>query len=69
MPCSKGMRDCRAGCLHRASVEEYRLARHAQLLREEAETIGDPWMIAERKPAISFRQWLVGRARRASRAA
>ena len=29
MPCSPGMRKCRATCLHRTLVEEYRSARDA----------------------------------------
>lgn len=29
MPCSRGMVSCRKDCLHRASVEQYRDARHS----------------------------------------
>lgn len=61
------MRQCRASCRHRALVDEYHAARHAQLLEEEAVTIGDPEMIADRRAAgirpIVFKDWLVGSAR------
>lgn len=70
MPCSKGMTKCYSGCLHRAMVDDYRIARHAFELDEEAITIGDPEMISERRERgirpTSFKAWLIGHARRDS---
>lgn len=43
------MTRCYPGCLHRELVCNYRVARQAQLLEEEAATVGDPEMIAERR--------------------
>lgn len=68
MPCAKGMVGCKRNCLHRQQVEEYRLARHAQILAEEERTLGGR---GEReierqnfiKPPITFREWLQGTAR------
>lgn len=71
MPCSPGMRKCRLDCLHRALVDDYRIARHAQLLEEERVTIGDPEMISDRRAAglgpITFKEWLCGSAQAARR--
>jgi hypothetical protein len=67
MPCSLGMRKCRTDCAHRTFVGDYRIARHAQVLEEERLTIGDPWMIKERRAQgirpITFKKWLEGSAR------
>lgn len=66
MPCSPGMRGCRASCRHRSLVDDYRAARHAQILEEEAVTIADPEMIANRRAAgihpVTFKEWLTGHA-------
>lgn len=66
MPCSKGIRRCKPGCLHRALIDDYRVARHAQILAEEAATIGDPEMIANRRAAgvrpVTFKEWISGHA-------
>lgn len=69
MPCAKGMSECRRGCLHRRLVEEYRIARHAQVLEEERETVGGRGELAARKEAgtwpITFKEWIIGQGRNA----
>jgi hypothetical protein len=67
MPCSPGMKRCRRDCLHRRLVGDYHVARHSQILAEEAATHGDPWMIAARhkqgQRPIIFKEWLQGSGR------
>lgn len=63
MPCSPGMRSCKASCLHRQSVLAYRLEREHQEQVADAESIGyaterEEWL--ERHPLITFRDWLIG---------
>lgn len=61
MPCSPRMRGCRAGCLHRAMVEEYRDARDAYEAELERETSMYDTEVAEYKrdrPGITFKEWL-----------
>ena len=56
-------------CGHCRDVDEYRLARHCDLLAEEAATGGYPTEIQQRRAAgtvpIYFHAWLVGKARAA----
>lgn len=57
---------CRADCLHRYSVQDYRLARHAQQAQLEQVTALYPAEVAEWKathPMITFRGWLEGHRR------
>jgi hypothetical protein len=66
MSCTAGMARCRPTCAHRALVDDYRAARHAQLLAEEAATSADPWMVRRRREGgvrpVVFREWLKGAA-------
>ena len=64
MPCSKAMLKCRADCLHRRDVQEYRAARNADEERMERETRLFPGDIAIWKEAnymITFKDWLIGK--------
>lgn len=60
MPCSKGMRDCKSNCLHRALVAAYREERRRQEVELEVETLGyDTEMNARRHELVTFYDWLV----------
>lgn len=67
MPCSKGMKQCRRSCLHRELVEEYRIARWAQIVEQDERTHGGR---GEReleqenyvKDPITFKEWLENNA-------
>lgn len=64
MPCSKAMRTCRADCLHRRDVQEYRAARNADEERMERETRlfpGDIVIWKEANYMINFKDWLTGK--------
>lgn len=58
MPCTKGMTECRRNCLHRHTVNEYRVAREAAEQAREAETRGYRTETAEYGPILTFREWL-----------
>lgn len=65
MPCAKRMAGCKRNCQHRRMVQDYQAARHAQVLAEEARTLGgDGEREIERQnyvpPPITFKEWLVG---------
>ena len=64
MPCTKQMRGCAATCLHRAMVEDYRLARYNEELLRERVTLGwtseETLYREEHGPLITFKDWLVG---------
>ncbi len=63
MPCSKGMRNCRANCLHRRNVESYFWARKAWEAAAEAATAGyaaEMAAYAATNPPPTFRDWLEG---------
>lgn len=66
MPCTKQMRGCAASCLHRAMVEDYRLARHNDEQARDAVTSqwpADEALYAEQHPPlITFKAWLIGLA-------
>lgn len=63
MPCATGMTKCKASCLHRAFVAEYRVERDAQAVRVEAVTGGYAAETAEhystREERWTFKRWLV----------
>lgn len=64
MPCAKGMTKCKSGCLHRQMVEDYRAARHANVLEIEALTCdgaGESTLLRENgfRP-MTFKRWLQG---------
>jgi len=61
MPCTKGMRGCRRGCLHRALVGDYYVAREASELAAEREHRGYATERAE-CPVLTFKEWLTGTA-------
>ena len=64
MSCTKGMRACRRGCLHRQLVEEYRDWRHSWEQRREDEhhmQLEDA-EYAAMYPAPTFKAWLAARA-------
>lgn len=66
MPCARKMRGCRADCLHRALVKEYRDARDAYNAELERETLMYDTEVAEYKvshPGITFKQWLIEKGR------
>lgn len=63
MPCSPGMRACRALCVHREMVQAYRLERGRQEVEREEATGGYATEIAEYPPLITFKDWLVGTGR------
>jgi hypothetical protein len=57
------MSRCRAGCLHRRLVGDYRVARHAAELAREAETGGYETEAAGLPPiSPTFKEWLEGHA-------
>lgn len=61
MPCKPRMTGCRADCLHRALVEDYRAARERDEQRRDAETLGypsDEQLYAARTRLVTFRRWL-----------
>ena len=58
MPCKKGMIGCKADCLHRQMVTEYRAARHAAELRRESVTAGYPAETAGHPALVTFKAWL-----------
>lgn len=58
------MRKCRADCLHRQSVLQYRDARDAYEAELEAATSMYATEVAEYKrdhPGITFKEWLIGK--------
>lgn len=65
MPCSPGMRRCKASCAHRALVKDYRTERDRQEARLDAETLGyatEREDVLARRPElrpVNFQQWLV----------
>lgn len=68
MPCFKGMVGCKRSCLHRRLVEEYRLARWAQIVQEMERTHegrGERKIEKENfiKQPITFKEWLEGSTR------
>lgn len=72
MPCSPGMARCKAGCRHRSLVFEYRIERHHQEQRAERACKGyatERAEYVERRPLITFREWLIGHAERVEVAA
>lgn len=61
MPCPPRMRGCRADCLHRKLVLEYRDARDAYDAELEAATSMYPTEVLEYKaarPGVTFKLWL-----------
>ena len=62
MPCSPGMSKCRRDCLHRSSVDAYRVARHAAELERERVTGGYPSEIEAYGPILTFKDWLTATA-------
>lgn len=61
MPCPPRMRGCRADCLHRALVEDYRAARERDEIRRDEETIGYATENANyyrENGMVTFRSWL-----------
>jgi hypothetical protein len=62
MPCSKGMVRCKSDCLHRAFVFEYRAARQACVLEQEALTGGGEADLAILREngwqPMTFKRWL-----------
>lgn len=63
MPCRKRMVGCKTDCLHRALVNEYRLARLNDEQHAEAASIGYATEYAEyvaAHPLITFQEWLIG---------
>lgn len=61
MPCKPRMSGCRADCLHRALVEDYRAARERDEAVRDAVTIGyatDERLYAETTPLVTFGSWL-----------
>jgi hypothetical protein len=64
MPCKQKMAGCRINCLHKQMVENYRLARAADELKEEKATLGYATEIKERRKTIkpiTFKTWLTGK--------
>jgi len=58
------MLTCRADCLHRRDVQEYRAARNADEERMEHETrlfAGDVALWKEANYMITFKDWLTGK--------
>ncbi len=63
MPCAPRMAGCRADCLHRRMVLDYRLARTAEEAVAEEVSIGYATEYAEyvaEHPLITFKDWLIG---------
>ena len=63
MPCSKRMKSCRSGCLHRQLVEDYYAARDAQQDQAEAEGVGyvqETQDFYDQHPKLTFKFWLYG---------
>lgn len=68
MPCAPRMRGCRADCLHRRLVQDYRAERERQLAAAEAASAGyaAEWREhVERHPLVTFADWLRWHAERA----
>lgn len=63
MPCSRRMKSCYAGCLHRRWVEDYLAAREAQMDRAEAWSNGYPTELAEfyrtQEKRITLKDWMI----------
>lgn len=60
MPCTKGMRRCRAACGHRELVSGYRSARAAHVVESESVSRGG-WARRDdddRPRAVTFKEWL-----------
>lgn len=53
------MLGCRAGCLHRRHVEDYRLARYQAELDRDRASYGYATEAASCPPLPTFRDWLV----------
>ena len=61
MGCKPRMLGCRADCLHRALVEDYRAARERDEIVRDAVTLGypeDEQLYRERTPLVTFGTWL-----------
>jgi hypothetical protein len=61
MPCSPGMALCRATCLHRERVEDYRAERQRQADVAEAVSLGysTEWALyVQEHPLVTFQAWL-----------
>ena len=57
------MRNCRANCLHRQSVEDYRCARDAQADRAEEAGVGyatETRDFYQQEAKLTFKAWLLG---------
>lgn len=65
MPCKPRMAGCRASCLHRQLVDDYRAARAAAEAAQEAKDYGYTTERRLNGPIITFRDWLTGMAGRA----
>lgn len=66
MPCAPRMAGCKASCLHRALVNDYRVNRHAEEQAADAASIGyatERAEYVERHPLTTFKQWLIGHRR------
>ena len=62
MPCSPGMRNCRAACGHRAFVRQYQEERLRQELVADHSSLGYETELAAyvaAKPLITFKKWLI----------
>ena len=76
MPCSRGMLRCHVRCGHRELVESYRGARYAQLQRA-ADEIGNHFQdtadyrsyFRNVEEPLTFRDWLIARAKERRQAA
>ena len=57
------MRGCKKSCLHRALVEEYRIARHNEEMQMENVCMGyatEEEIYRSENPLITFKDWLKG---------
>ncbi len=59
VPCKPRMAGCAASCLHRQLVDEYRAARAADELAQEAATAMYAAERALYRPLVTFKSWLV----------
>lgn len=63
MPCAKGMTGCARTCLHRALVDEYRLARYAaERERDDRTHMGRGELEMGDECLITFKDWIRGLA-------
>lgn len=62
--CSPRQDKCKASCLHRQLIQDYRIERHRQEMVEESETLGYATELKMRREAglrpITFREWITG---------